>query len=1086
MKKILKIVLYSALVLALFFVAFFAGIYIQVSRDTSTRIEKGVIESIIFSESPVYYDDGETPIGVYFEKTHSRYIDYKDTPKFYIKALIASEDGNFFDHPGFDIRAIARAFIANMKAGRVVQGGSTLTQQTAKNIFKRRKRTYTAKLRELIQARLLEKRYSKEEILEMYINQFFVTGFGKGLKIAAEYFFDKDAEDLDLVESAFIAGSVKGPYLYNPFGKKSEKEKIEARRLARIRKDYVLNNMRKMNLITEEQYLEALEKEVPFKEGEVTYRLNVILDYVREQLESKYFREILHEQGIDNIATSGIKIYTSIDKEIQQGAVNSLRSHLPILDVKLSGYNTDLFQERYKQHTGSAYNSPRADLPFFAQIMEINNNRNSPSLNVAWDNDKGIINYEGLKTMGEAWLKWKLGNWAVFDKRHIPDFMKVFHVDDLVPVRFVESQGENSERRLGLSEIPELEGGIIILRHGMIKAMVGGFFNQYFNRAVDAKRQLGSIFKPFVYTAALQLKWNILDPLINMRDLFRFENTFYLPKPDHKPESNKVSMIWAGAKSENLATVWLLYHLTDRLNMSEFRQVVELLGLERERAESYLEYVKRIRDRHGVVVNREALMEAAFEESKKEIESDLIFSGFEDVMDNLRRLHFNIDNRKLDLKKEDDIQISRLSFNRLRTLDFDMKRKFKKVRQILDITTDKAGSNIKNALSEGLRHFYFFKENKNSFRILYSEAAHHMNLKDLEPITPEWALERPEKINMKEIWIDGLIPSEVIDLLQSELKKSYKGLLAHKRYELEVLYWVKDFRTLVNLYYVKQLAQEMGISTSLAPVLSFPLGANSISILEAAVSYNTVMNGTLYPVTDTTSRGMVPIITKIVDREGVTIWEYRPQPEKILPGKVSGQIAEILRMVMENGTGKAAKDAIHLSMEFENGILRIPIPLFGKTGTSNRFTNSSFIGFIPGLEENAEKFDLDEGYVIASYVGYDDNRPMKGRHVTIYGASGALPLWIGTANSIVNSREYKKNLQIADLAFDIHSPISDDKELGHVDISSLTGLPIQDEEKDISADNPKIRSYTIKGDTLKLERIFEPFKGSSYEGKTGN
>jgi membrane peptidoglycan carboxypeptidase len=173
-------------------------------------------------------------------------------------------------------------------------------------------------------------------------------------------------------------------------------------------------------------------------------------------------------------------------------------------------------------------------------------------------------------------------------------------------------------------------------------------------------------------------------------------------------------------------------------------------------------------------------------------------------------------------------------------------------------------------------------------------------------------------------------------------------------------------------------------------------------------------------------------------------------------------------------------------MEFENGMLRIPIPSFGKTGTANRFTNSSFIGFIPGLEEDTAKFDLNDGYVIASYVGYDDNRPMKGRHVTIYGSSGALPLWTGAANSIVNSREYKKDIQIADLAFDIQSPVLDDREFGHVEISSLTGLPLRDEEKEISTDNLKIYSYIIQGDTLTLKRIFEPFKGSFHEEKTRN
>jgi len=118
-----------------------------------------------------------------------------------------------------------------------------------------------------------------------------------------------------------------------------------------------------------------------------------------------------------------------------------------------------------------------------------------------------------------------------------------------------------------------LNGGIVVLRDGMIKAMVGGFLDRYFNRAVDAKRQLGSIFKPLVYTAALQLKWNSLDPLINKRDLFHYQATDYVPRPDHTPESDKISMAWAGVMSENLATVWLLYHLTDRLNMSEFRQV---------------------------------------------------------------------------------------------------------------------------------------------------------------------------------------------------------------------------------------------------------------------------------------------------------------------------------------------------------------------------------------------------------------------------------------------------------------------------------------------------------------------------------
>ncbi len=154
-------------------------IYNDVAEEAKEKIKRGAIDSIIFSESPVYYDDGETVLGVFFDKTHRRYIEYKSIPPYFVKALVATEDRTFFTHPGFDLKAVARAMIANYRAGRIAQGGSTITQQTAKNIFTREKRSYQAKLKELMEALLLERQHSKEEILEMYINQFFVTGIGR-------------------------------------------------------------------------------------------------------------------------------------------------------------------------------------------------------------------------------------------------------------------------------------------------------------------------------------------------------------------------------------------------------------------------------------------------------------------------------------------------------------------------------------------------------------------------------------------------------------------------------------------------------------------------------------------------------------------------------------------------------------------------------------------------------------------------------------------------------------------------------------------------------------------------------------------
>jgi len=1015
MIKFIKVLIYILSFFILSCTAFLIIIYIQVTRDTSELIDRGAIKNIIFSESPVYYDDGVTPIGVFFDKTHSKYINYKDIPRVYIKAIIASEDKNFFKHPGFDFKAIFRAFIINFKKGKVVQGGSTITQQAAKNIFKREKKTYLLKLKELIQALLIEKKYSKEEILEIYINQFFVTGFGKGLGVASEYFFDKEPKNINLVEAAFLAGMVKGPYKYNPFTGKTDEENKEAARLAKDRKDYVLDKMKSLNLITEDDYKTARDQEVPFKEGKVTYGLNVIMDYIRQQLESEYFRNILSEQGVDNIATSGINIYTSISQTMQEGALNSIRSQLPVLDVQLSGYDNNLNEERYRTKMGMIYNGPTDNLPFFCNISAINDDIENLYIEVKWNNDgEGIIDFEGLKPIGEAWLKWKYGNSVVFDKNYALDFLKNFHIGDTIPVLYKDkekTEDSSLKRQLFLWEIPDLDGGVIVLNQGMIKAMVGGFFDRHFNRATDAKRQLGSIFKPMVYTAALQLKWNNLDSLTNSYDLYEFENTYYIPRPDHEIKSNVVSMTWAGAKSENLASVWLLYHLTDRLNMSEFKQVTEKLGLSKKESETYQDYVKRIRDKHGVIVDETSLLKAAFEEAKKDIESDLIFGGDEKAIENLNRLHLDINIENINSLVKEDIEISRFSFNRLLRINSDLKKGI--------------GSTA------------------------YS----------------------------KDIWVDALLPSGTIDLLQTNMNKRYKELLENEKYDMEVLYYVKDFRTLVNLCYVRQLAIEMGVSTPLDTVLSFPLGANSISILEAALAYNTMMNGKLNTVTEQgPSEDMVSVITRITDRKGELIWEYIPKPKQVLSRTTSGSVTEILRMAVENGTARRAKDSVRLYMEFDEDTMDVAIPSFGKTGTSNQFSNSSFAGFIPGIQKG--EFNIDKGYVIASYVGYDDNRPMKGPYMMVYGASGALPIWIDTANAIANSAEYKKDVEIADLAFSIDtSSLLNSDILNPVKISPVSGLPLSEEHL-TDSDALEVYSYVDNNEKeINLKRIFEPLKG---------
>jgi len=1054
---------------------FLGYFYYEVSQEANERIERGAIDRVIASESPVYYADGRTPIGVFFETTHSKYLPYDDIPKVFVKALIASEDSDFFKHMGFDIVAVARAFIANMRAGRVVQGGSTITQQTAKNIFKREKRSYVSKLKEAMQAFLLEQRYTKEEILEMYINQFFVTGYGKGLWIATQYFFGKDPQDLTLVEAAFIAGSLKGPNRYNPFIKKTQGEKLEARRLAKARKDYVLTNMFKLGFVSKEAYDAALREDIPFKEGKVTYPLNVMMDYIRNQLETEYFRKILQEQGVENIAASGVSIHTSIDKDIQEAALMSLRKRLPIIEVELNGYKAcregDPCETQFDKKTRETGNG----IPFLARITSIHPSKEKGHLVVAWENGGGLIDFRGFEEIGSAWLKSKRGVWAKFQREHAPAFLKGLAIGDWVAVQFIQDPDATYEEdpgpKLMLTAIPEVEGGVVVLQQGMIRAMVGGFFDRHFNRAVQAKRQLGSIFKPIVYAAALKLKWSILDPLPNRPKLYQFQTTSYVPRPDHDPNSDTVSMAWAGAKSENLASVWLLYHLTDHLNLSEFRQVVNLVGLGKKEGESARAYQARIRDRYGIRADRVNLMDGAFEEAKRQARGDIIFEGYEAALENVHRLQFDLGRTNPETETQETRDALRFDFQRLRRLDLQMRAQFKDVVRILKGEDQGREAFTQPLLAGALTGFYRTGEPGGETRLVYTENPQDMVSAVLTPVTPAWLIQNGVDMDTaKDVWIDGLLPSAVLEALEHHMEAQYQKSLGNAPYNLDTLSKIRDFKILVNLLYVVYVSKKLGISTPLDPVLSFPLGPNSISIMEAALAYERLVTGVAYPLSPEGDAAMIPIITKIVDRDGEIIYAFEPKPERVISERVSALTTEILRKVMEVGTGRKARDEVR--------IFDTSIPTFGKTGTANEFTNSSFVGFVPGFNTETGRLDTHFGYAIAAYVGYDDNRPMKGKHIEIYGASGALPIWVDTANAVVNSPQFQKGVQMADLVFGSPSagPVAGQGDLCSVPVSSVTGLPLSPKQvADASSNTSVVADANAVGGTWKLKRGFEPF-----------
>jgi hypothetical protein len=386
-------------------------------------------------------------------------------------------------------------------------------------------------------------------------------------------------------------------------------------------------------------------------------------------------------------------------------------------------------------------------------------------------------------------------------------------------------------------------------------------------------------------------------------------------------------------------------------------------------------------------------------------------------------------------------------------------------------------SALSERLKKGLDHL-FLVDNGIERRITFMNNPLTFSSENYKKMALEDLLESDKRILLENIWIDDLLPSGIIDNLHSHIGDHFKELTSYSRYDYKVLSHIRDFKTLVNLMYVRQLAHDMGISTWLDPVLSFPLGPNSISILEGALSYQTIMQGTVNTFGGEFNRSMVPVIKRITDRDGETIWEYTPVKKDVLTKEISSSVTEILRLVVQHGTGRKAKDAIKMTVDFDGGKIELPVPCFGKTGTANRFTNSSFIGFIPGLDRITGDFDINDGYVIAAYVGFDNNFPMKGKSgFSISGASGALPIWIDSAKGIADSSEFKKEIHAADLVFLTQKDILiADGGMVPFTVSEISGLP--EEPSDGPDDNPTaVYSYVEDELIPDLKRKFTPITG---------
>ena len=1027
---------------ALFFcaVAALSGAYAWlVVLKPGEEISRENIEKILAIESPVYYRDGVRRVGVFFKDSHRQYVKFSRMPANFVQAIVAAEDSSFFHHYGLDFVGVGRALIANIKAGRVVQGGSTITQQTAKNLFKRRDRSLKAKLKELLYALRLEYHYSKEDILEFYANQFYVSGNGRGLGMAARYFFDKKVEELDLLECAFIAGSVKGPNRYNPFVKQSEKQVEAAKELARQRAAYVLDQMLRLGFIDREQFRLQEKREIPFKQGQMTYTLNTVLDLVREGLNAPEVREALARHGIDNVATSGVKIVSAVDGDLQDEARLALRKELSRLDVRLRGYDHRAAQEFYRTlPMGGDWNQKGSFM--VGRIKAQQGDKTDPLWGVEFSPDEPLLadggyppaflDSQGVGNLLRPLVRYRKNAWSEIAPADMEDFAAEMREGDLVyvSVREVDSEGV---LRLDLEKYPQLQGGVLALEDGAIRAMVGGWDNHHYNRAIAARRPMGSVLKPLVYAAAMQLGWSNADSLDNRRNVFVYQNMPYFPRPMHKIDAPSISMTWAGVRSENLASVWLLYHLCDHLPPARFAQVVEHLGLGRKDDESMVQYTRRIRDEMGVVVDSDALWRAAFHRAVRQIEPDLLFAGASGEFRLLQSLEYGA--RFDDFAREirEELMVSeaggaeiREGSQRLAILERNFLR-YRALRDNLlamanDPRSEVEGSGGIYSRPGGETLGYFESPPASGWRPLGSA--------QLAAMLP------PAEAGRQEFWsevvLDGELRVATVDLLEEMMEVEYQRLAALPPYDFEVLQRVGDFRVLVALHYLIGLSRALGVESELDPVLSFPLGSNVLSLLEVARIFEAMRDGNLYSPGEeaesggTQAGGGVAIIERIETSDGELVYAPRVRRRPIFSPRISLALGDMLSQVMEHGTGRSAQAMVNLvdpdpARQELWRELGLKVPMFGKTGTANRFVNAAFAGFLPAPAppDGGGALSPSGGYTLASYVGFDDNQPMVRGSTRITGASGALPVWARLADVVFAADRHASSLDLDDLAF---------------------------------------------------------------------
>ncbi len=457
----------------------------------------------------IYSSDGE------MIKTFTGYkyqnVEFKDIPDNLKKAIIATEDKNFYNHHGYDPTGLARSMISNIIAGRLVQGASTITQQLARILFLGNEKTYNRKVKEFIISARIEKSLSKDKILEMYLNNIYLGSSAYGVAAAAQIYFDKSLKDLTLAECALIAGLPQAPSVYSPFNKAD---------LSIKRRNHVLNRMYKMKYITKEQYDNALDEKLKLNanpEINAFNRAGYFVDYVIDELETLGFTE-------QEISQGGYKITTTLNYKAQQAAEEAVRKNLAAYGLTQDKQQAAAFSfnpntgEIYVYVGGKNYGKSQYDRvryavrppgsafkPFvYAAAIEKGHDPNE------WVDDSAI------KVEGTEWAPKNYGNKY---RGKIPLFLGLTISSNVVAVKLIQDVGVrpviNICRALGITTPIEHDYTIALGSNGVklyeLVIAYGAFANDGFKVRPYSVEQIETSRGQVIYKAPKKHSLKVLD-----------------------------------------------------------------------------------------------------------------------------------------------------------------------------------------------------------------------------------------------------------------------------------------------------------------------------------------------------------------------------------------------------------------------------------------------------------------------------------------------------------------------------------------------------------------------------------------------